>query len=106
MKRAITERMDAVESDIQGLFTHLYCKRDLEEKLKEARQAFLGQRITALRIDQSQISLLQNNGVKTVGDFLRQTEERFSQMRTKNGMTFTSQFMMLRNSLLAKLEGM
>ena len=39
MKRAITERMDAVESDIQGLFTHLYCKRDLEEKLKEARRA-------------------------------------------------------------------
>ena len=73
---------------------------------EEARQAFLGQRISTLRIDQSQISLLQNNGVKTVGDFLRQTEESFSQMRTKNGMTFTSQFMMLRDSLLAKLDGM
>ena len=73
---------------------------------EEARQAFLGQRISTLRIDQSQISLLQNNGVKTVGDFLRQTEESFSQMRTKNGMTFTSQFMMLRDGLLAKLDGM
>lgn len=71
-----------------------------------ARSAFLGQRISALRIDQSQISLLQNNGVKTVGDFLRQTEESFSMMRTKNGMTFTSQFMMLRDSLIAKLDGM
>lgn len=39
MKRAITKRMDVVESNIQELFTNLYCKKDFEVLLKIAKKA-------------------------------------------------------------------
>jgi len=49
MKRAITQRMEVVESDVQKLFTHLYCKRDFEIKLKEARRARPDRQVFVLR---------------------------------------------------------
>ena len=73
---------------------------------EEAKRAYLAEKISVLHIDQSLMTLLQNNGVKTVGDFLRQTEDSFSLMRLKNGMAFTSRFLQLQESIRIKLDKM
>ncbi len=39
MKREITKRMDVVESNIQSLFTNLYCKKDFLSLLNEAKES-------------------------------------------------------------------
>lgn len=39
MEIAITKRMDMVESNIEDLFTNLYCKKDFLHLLKSARKA-------------------------------------------------------------------
>ena len=39
MKRAITERMDVIESNMQDLFTNLYCKEDFLHLLQSAKKA-------------------------------------------------------------------
>ena len=39
MKRAITKRMEVVESNIQELFTNLYCKKDFLHILRIAKEA-------------------------------------------------------------------
>ena len=77
-----------------------------EERKKKAQEDFLAQKISTklLRLESSQISLLQNYGVKTLAQFMAQTEESFSQMRAKNGMTFTAKFLKEQSAIQHKLE--
>lgn len=77
-----------------------------EERKKKAQEEFLAQKISTklLRVESSQISLLQNYGVKTLAQFMAQTEESFSQMRAKNGMTFTAKFLKEQSAIQHKLE--
>ena len=70
------------------------------------REAFLAQKITVLRMDQAQISVLQNNGVRTIADFLAQTEETFSMMKTKNGKPYTAYYMHLQATMRKKLDSL
>jgi len=90
------ESADLPQSDDDG-------RGEVRSDADAARSAYLAEKISVLRIDQSLASLLQNNGIKTVGDFLSQTEESFSMMRTKNGMSFTSQFLLLQENVKKKL---
>lgn len=77
-----------------------------EERKKKAQEDFLAQKISTklLHVESSQISLLQNYGVKTLAQFMAQTEESFSQMRAKNGMTFTAKFLKEQSAIQHKLE--
>jgi rRNA-processing protein FCF1 len=77
-----------------------------EERKKKAQEEFLAQKISTklLHVESSQISLLQNYGVKTLAQFMAQTEESFSQMRAKNGMTFTAKFLKEQSAIQHKLE--
>jgi hypothetical protein len=77
-----------------------------EERRKKAQEEFLAQKISAklLRLESSQISLLQNYGVKTLAQFMSQNEESFSQMRAKNGMSFTAKFLKEQSAIQHKLE--
>ena len=77
-----------------------------EERKKKAQEEFLAQKISTklLRVESSQISLLQNYGVKTLAQFMAQTEESFSMMRAKNGMTFTAKFLKEQSAIQHKLE--
>ena len=77
-----------------------------EERKKKAQEEFLAQKISTklLRVESSQISLLQNYGVKTLAQFMVQTEESFSMMRAKNGMTFTAKFLKEQSAIQHKLE--
>ena len=76
---------------------------ELHEKAKEE---FLAQKISTkvLHLEPSQISILQNNGIKTLADFLEQTESSFSNMKVKKGMVFTAKFLKEQEKLKAKLE--
>lgn len=49
MKRAITKRMDIIESNIQELFTNLYCKKDFLYLLKIAKEAKVDRQPFVLR---------------------------------------------------------
>ena len=49
MKRAITKRMDVVESNIQELFTNLYCKKDFLHILRIAKESKSDRQPFALR---------------------------------------------------------
>ncbi len=72
----------------------------------KAQEEFLAQKISAklLHLEASQISVLQNNGVKTVGDFMAQTEATFSTMKAKKGLSFTARFMKEQETIKRKLE--
>ena len=78
------------------------------ERKAKAHDEFLGQKISAklLHLEASQIAVLQNNGIKTVGDFMAQTEATFSCMKAKKGLTFTARFMKEQESLKRKLESL
>lgn len=75
---------------------------------KKAREEFLSEKISSknLHLEASQISILQNNGIKTVFDFLNQTEESFSRMKVKKGMPFTARYLKEQESLRRKLESL
>lgn len=75
---------------------------------KKAREEFLSEKISTrnLHLEASQISILQNNGIKTVFDFLNQTEETFAQMKVKKGMPFTARYLKEQESLRRKLESL
>ena len=77
-----------------------------EEQKRKAQEEYLSQKISTklLRLESSQISLLQNYGVKTLAQFMAQTEESFSTMRAKNGMTFTAKFLKEQSAVQHKLE--
>ena len=78
----------------------------VETRNKAAQEDFLAQKISAsnLKLEASSISFLQNNGVKTIADFLSHTEESFSQMRSKKGIPYPSKWVKVQESLRRKLE--
>ena len=79
-----------------------------EERKQKAQEEYLAQKISTklLHLESSQISLLQNYGVKTLAQFMAQTEENFSMMRAKNGMTFTAKFLKEQSAMQHKLESL
>ena len=81
-------------------------KNQSPKTVEMTREEFLAQKITVLRIEPSQLSILQNNGVRTIADFLAQTEETFSMMKAKNGMAYTAQYMRLQGIMQKKLESL
>jgi rRNA-processing protein FCF1 len=79
-----------------------------EERKQKAQEEYLAQKISTklLHLESSQISLLQNYGVKTLAQFMAQTEENFSMMKAKNGMTFTAKFLKEQSAMQHKLESL
>ena len=79
-----------------------------EQKRKELQEEFLSQKISTknLKLETNQISFLQNNGVKTISDFMNQTEETFSRMKSKKGMPFTAKYLKIQESLRKKFENL
>lgn len=77
-----------------------------EQRRKQAQDEFLLQKISTktLHLEASQISILQNNGIKTIADFLSQTESSFSQMKVKKGIPFTARFLKEQESLKKRIE--
>ncbi len=79
----------------------------VEAKTSEmTREEFLAQKITVLRIEQNLLSILQKNGIRTMADYLAQTEESFSMMKAKNGMAYTARFLQLQGIMKRKLESL
>lgn len=78
------------------------------ERKAKAQAEFLGQKISAklLHLEASQIAVLQKHGIKTVGDFIAQTETTFSCMKAKNGLTFTARFVKEQETLKRKIESL
>lgn len=77
-----------------------------EERRKKAQEEFLSQKISTknLHLEQSQIAALQNNGIKTLEDFMKQTEDSFKQMKVKKGMLFVAKFLKEQESIKKKTE--
>ena len=76
------------------------------ERHAKAKEEYLAQKISTklLRLEASQISLLQNNGIKTMSDFMAQTESSFSSMKVKKGVHFTARFLKEQETIRHKLE--
>lgn len=76
------------------------------ERRAKAREEYLAQKISAklLHLEASQISILQNNGIKTMADFMAQTESSFAGMKTKKGIAFTARFLKEQETIRRKLE--
>lgn len=74
----------------------------------KAQEEFLAQNISAklLHLEASQISVLQNNGVKTIADFMAQTESSFAGMKVKKGIPFTARFLKEQETIKRKLENL
>ena len=75
------------------------------------REEFLSRKITVLitadngeRLEQSEISLLQNNGVSTIKDFLMLSEADFFGMKTKRGIGYTAHYLNVQKKLKARIE--
>ena len=86
-------------------------ERDIEaeeQRHKQAQEEFLAQKITAknLHLEASQISILQNNGIKTIADFMAQTQASFSQMKVKKGLPFTARYLKEQESLKKKIASL
>lgn len=78
------------------------------ERRASAQEEFLAQKISAkvLHLEASQISVLQNNGIKTVADFMAQTETSFASMKVKKGIPFTARFLKEQETIQRKLENL
>jgi len=78
------------------------------EKRAKAQEEYLAQKINVkvLHLDASQISILQNNGIKTVADFMAQTESSFAGMKVKKGFPFTARFLKEQEHIKRKLENL
>ena len=102
---ALPESTSAVEAPAVEVSAEEILATEVERRAK-AREEFLAQKISAklLHLEASQISVLQKNGIKTVSDFLAQTESSFSSMKAKKGLTFTARFMKEQETLRRKLE--
>ena len=48
--------------------------------------------------------ILQNNGIKTLADFMAQTEETFSKVKAKKGMPYVAKYLKEQEHIRAKLE--
>ena len=80
----------------------------LEEARRKRQEEFLAEKISTknLKLEQNQISFLQNNGVKTIGDFLNQTEQTFSMMKSKKGMPCIAKYLKTQETWRRKLESL
>lgn len=78
------------------------------ERRAKAQEVFLAQKISAkiLHLEASQISVLQNNGIKTVADFMAQTETSFASMKVKKGIPFTARFLKEQETIKRKLKNL
>lgn len=78
------------------------------ERHAQAQKEYLAQKISAkvLHLEASQIAILQNNGVKTIADFMAQTESDFSSMKVKKGITFTAKFLKEQEHIKRKFESL
>lgn len=78
------------------------------ERRAKAQEEYLAQKISAklLHLEASQISVLQNNGIKTIADFMVQTESSFSVMKVKKGIPYTARFLKEQESIRRKLENL
>lgn len=78
------------------------------ERHAKAREEYLAQKISAklLHLEASQISVLQNNGIKTMADFMAQTESSFAGMKVKKGIPFTARFLKEQETIRRKLENL
>lgn len=74
----------------------------------KAKEDYLAQKISTklLHLEASQISLLQNNGIKTIADFMAQTENSFASMKVKKGIPFTARFLKEQETIRCKLENL
>ena len=79
-----------------------------EQRRKEAQAEFLAQKISTknLQLDARQISTLQNNGIKTLADFMTQTEETFSKIKVKKGIPYVAKYLKEQEHIKEKLERM
>ena len=80
---------------------------EMQQRTK-VREDFLTQKISAklLHLEASQISVLQNNGIKTVADFLAQTESSFASMKVKKGVPFVARFLIEQEHIRRKLKNL
>ena len=78
------------------------------ERRAKAIEEYLAQKISAklLHLEASQISVLQNNGIKTMADFMAQTESSFAGMTVKKGLPFTARFLKEQETIRRKLENL
>ena len=78
------------------------------ERRAKAREEYLAQKISAklLHLEASQISVLQNNGIKTMADFMAQTESSFAGMKVKKGIPFTARFLKEQETIRRILENL
>ena len=78
------------------------------ERRTKAKEEYLAQKISTklLHLEPSQISILQNNGIKTIADFMAQTESSFAGMKVKKGITFTARFLKEQETIKRKLENL
>lgn len=78
------------------------------ERRAKARKEYLAQKISAkvLHLEASQISVLQNNGVKTLADFMAQTESSFASMKVKKGIPFIARFLKEQEHIKHRLENL
>lgn len=78
------------------------------ERHAKAKEEYLAQKISTklLHLETSQISLLQNNGIKTIADFMAQTENSFASMKVKKGIPFTARFLKEQETIRCKLENL
>ena len=51
-------------------------------------------------------SFMQNNGIKTMADFMAQTESSFAGMKVKKGIPFTARFLKEQETIRRKLENL
>ena len=52
------------------------------------------------------MSVLQNNGIRTLADFMAQTESSFASLKVKKGVPFTARFLKEQGRIKRKLENL
>ena len=78
------------------------------ERRAKAQEEYLAQKISlkVLHLETSQISVLQNNGIRTLADFMAQTESSFASLKVKKGVPFTARFLKEQERIKRKLENL
>lgn len=78
------------------------------ERRAKAQEEYLAQKISlkVLHLEASQISVLQNNGIRTLADFMAQTESSFASLKVKKGVPFTARFLKEQERIKRKLENL
>lgn len=88
--------------------TKLVAEVTESERRAKAQEEYLAQKISAkvLDLEANQISVLQNNGIKTLSDFMAQTQSSFAGMKVKKGIPFTARFLKAQEHVKRKLENL